>query len=204
MKADLRTRQAELAGSLFLPEAVRQHGKATCPQERHWSKLKHVTWFATASHSTCEVPSMRVFSAAFVPVSLLLLATPAFAVVHPHHHSSTQAMMHHSSANRSHHAEHAATEHFVPSISPERATEIQSALISKGYLTGTPSGVWDASSISAMQKLQGDNGWQTKLIPDSRALIKLGLGPNSSPVHPVSPNTVTPSTVANAQTAPAY
>jgi hypothetical protein len=28
-----------------------------------------------------------------------------------------------------------------------------------------------------MQKFQSDNGWQTKLIPDSRAIIKLGLGP---------------------------
>jgi hypothetical protein len=28
-----------------------------------------------------------------------------------------------------------------------------------------------------MQKLQADNGWQTKLVPDSRAIIKLGLGP---------------------------
>jgi hypothetical protein len=28
-----------------------------------------------------------------------------------------------------------------------------------------------------MQKFQGDNGWQTKITPDSRALIKLGLGP---------------------------
>jgi hypothetical protein len=28
-----------------------------------------------------------------------------------------------------------------------------------------------------MQKFQADNGWQTKLIPDSRAIIKLGLGP---------------------------
>ena len=29
-----------------------------------------------------------------------------------------------------------------------------------------------------MQKYQGDNDWQTKVLPDSRALIKLGLGPN--------------------------
>jgi len=28
-----------------------------------------------------------------------------------------------------------------------------------------------------MQKMQADNGWQTKMIPDSRAIIKLGLGP---------------------------
>jgi hypothetical protein len=33
---------------------------------------------------------------------------------------------------------------------------------------------------AAMQKLQADNGWQTKLVPDSRAIIKLGLGPNSN------------------------
>jgi hypothetical protein len=30
-----------------------------------------------------------------------------------------------------------------------------------------------------MQKMQADNGWQTKIIPDSRALIKMGLGPNT-------------------------
>ena len=59
----------------------------------------------------------------------------------------------------------------------ERATEIQQALIQNGYMTGEPSGVWDSQSASAMQKFQGDNGWQTKITPDSRALIKLGLGP---------------------------
>jgi len=31
-----------------------------------------------------------------------------------------------------------------------------------------------------MLKFQADQGWQTKLTPDSRALIKLGLGPNHS------------------------
>jgi hypothetical protein len=31
-----------------------------------------------------------------------------------------------------------------------------------------------------MQKFQGDQGWQTKLMPDSRALMKLGLGPDYS------------------------
>jgi hypothetical protein len=59
----------------------------------------------------------------------------------------------------------------------ERATQIQTALIKSGYLTGTPSGRWDSESEAAMQKLQGNNGWQTKLTPDSRALILLGLGP---------------------------
>ena len=68
----------------------------------------------------------------------------------------------------------------VRGIEPERASQIQSALIKAGYLSGTPSGVWDAQSEAAMQKLQADNGWQTKLVPDARAIIKLGLGPNAS------------------------
>ncbi len=65
-------------------------------------------------------------------------------------------------------------------ISPERATQIQNALIKAGYMTGTPSGTWDAPTQAAMEKLQADNGWQTKLVPDSRAIIKLGLGSSSS------------------------
>jgi hypothetical protein len=65
-------------------------------------------------------------------------------------------------------------------IDDDRATEIQAALIKSGYLSGTPSGHWDAASIAAMTKVQADNGWQTKLVPDSRALIKLGLGPASA------------------------
>ena len=66
----------------------------------------------------------------------------------------------------------------------ERATEIQSALIKNGYLTGEPTGRWDAQSISAMQKLQSDNGWQSKLVPDARALNKLGLGAQLTPPPP--------------------
>jgi len=65
-------------------------------------------------------------------------------------------------------------------IKPERATEIQQALIREKYLTGEPTGVWDTRTQAALVKYQGDNGWQTKVVPDSRALIKLGLGPNYS------------------------
>jgi peptidoglycan hydrolase-like protein with peptidoglycan-binding domain len=62
-------------------------------------------------------------------------------------------------------------------IDDSRATQIQSALVKSGYL-GESSGHWDAETQNAMQKFQADNGWQTKLIPDSRAIIKLGLGPS--------------------------
>jgi peptidoglycan hydrolase-like protein with peptidoglycan-binding domain len=65
-------------------------------------------------------------------------------------------------------------------IDSSRASEIQQALIREHYLTGEPTGQWDSATISAMQKFQGDQGWQTKLTPDSRALKKLGLGPDYS------------------------
>jgi peptidoglycan hydrolase-like protein with peptidoglycan-binding domain len=65
-------------------------------------------------------------------------------------------------------------------IDPERVTQIQQALIREHYLTGEADGKWDATTVAAMQKFQADNGWQTKLTPDSRALKKLGLGPDYS------------------------
>ena len=77
-------------------------------------------------------------------------------------------------------------------IDDQRATQIQTALIRSGYLTGTPSGHWDDQTEAAMTKLQADNGWQTKFVPDSRAIIKLGLGPNGEAVAsetiPFAPN----------------
>jgi hypothetical protein len=65
-------------------------------------------------------------------------------------------------------------------IEPSRVTEIQQALIREHYLTGEASGQWDAATKAAMVKYQADQGWQTKLTPDSRALKKLGLGPDYS------------------------
>jgi peptidoglycan hydrolase-like protein with peptidoglycan-binding domain len=62
-------------------------------------------------------------------------------------------------------------------IDPVRARQIQAALIREHYLDGEPSGVWDQRTKDAMSRFQAAHGWQTKVLPDSRALIKLGLGP---------------------------
>jgi len=70
--------------------------------------------------------------------------------------------------------------HGQQKIDPQRARDIQTALIREHYLEGKASGVWDDASQKAMQKYQTDNGWQSKTTPDSRALIKLGLGPDHS------------------------
>jgi hypothetical protein len=70
--------------------------------------------------------------------------------------------------------------HGQQSIDSDRVTAIQQALIREHYLSGEPSAKWDADTQAAMLKFQADQGWQTKLTPDSRALIKLGLGPDHS------------------------
>ena len=63
-------------------------------------------------------------------------------------------------------------------IQPERTLEIQQALIRDHYLSGVPTGEWDQATREALVRLQSDNHWQTKVLPDARALIKLGLGPS--------------------------
>jgi peptidoglycan hydrolase-like protein with peptidoglycan-binding domain len=63
-------------------------------------------------------------------------------------------------------------------IDNQRAQQIQEALVRDHYLNGEPSGAWDASTQEAMRRYQADQGWQTKQVPDARALIRLGLGPD--------------------------
>ena len=63
-------------------------------------------------------------------------------------------------------------------IDAERAQAIQEALIRVHYLDGEPAGMWNDASEDAMRRYQADHGWQSKVVPDSRALISLGLGPS--------------------------
>jgi len=63
-------------------------------------------------------------------------------------------------------------------IEPERAQAIQEALIREHYMNGEPAGTWNQASEDAMRRYQADHGWQSKTVPDSRALISLGLGPS--------------------------
>ena len=65
-------------------------------------------------------------------------------------------------------------------IDSDRVTQIQQALIREHYLNTDANGEWDSTTVAAMQKYQADHGWQTKLMPDARALKTLGLGPDYS------------------------
>jgi len=107
---------------------------------------------------------------------ILLASIPCLAAAPVRHTpSTTHANVRHAAPK----ATHKVVPAHVQGMDTERATQIQSALIKQGYLTGEPTGTWDSESVAAMQKLQGDHGWQTKLTPDSRALIELGLGPTT-------------------------
>ena len=113
--------------------------------------------------------------------ALLCATVPCFGITH-HRSTAASATIKHNSKS---HKSHASIRH--EGMEAARATEIQQALIKNGYMTGEPSGVWDSQSAAAMQKFQGDNGWQTRITPDSRALIKLGLGPQQDAMV-TSPN----------------
>ena len=104
---------------------------------------------------------------------------------HASSHGSTHAASHTSSSSQKSKSVHGkkgprqvAKKRGQQAIDSDRAREIQTALIREHYMEGEPTGAWDAATQAAMQRFQADQGWQSKQIPDSRALIKLGLGPS--------------------------
>jgi hypothetical protein len=89
-------------------------------------------------------------------------------------------------------------------IEPERAQAIQEALIREHYLSGEAAGTWNQSSEDAMRRYQADHGWQSKEVPDSRALISLGLGPSHDHLlNPESAMTTGPAAPSAASLTPA-
>jgi hypothetical protein len=144
-----------------------------------------------------SVLSIRA-SLAFV-LSLVIFASPAWASgtttssAHKralHHTTSSHTISGHPATahtttvaySRSHHAASRKRHvlHGQQAIDPARVTEIQQALIREHYMTGEANGEWNSTTQAAMQKYQADHGWQTKLMPDSRAIKALGLGPDYS------------------------
>lgn len=121
-----------------------------------------------------------------------LAVTPAFAS-RAHRPATAHHHRHHFHIRRHHHVVRGQR-----GIDSERATQIQAALIKQHYLKGSPSGEWDSTTEAAMQKYQADHGWQTKMTPDSRALIALGLGPDHSADGTPVAGTATPAPAATA------
>jgi hypothetical protein len=134
-----------------------------------------------------------------VALFVALAASPAFATK-VHSAPASKSAKHHP------HKKAAPKLRGQQAIDPARVMEIQQALIRVHYLSGEANGKWDDTTKTAMQKYQADQGWQTKLMPDSRALTKLGLGPdysnainakNSSFTPPPAAGTIPPAQAAD-------
>ncbi len=118
-------------------------------------------------------------------LSLLVCFALVTGVAHARSPHKTKS---HSTATKSaKHHKKSARKRGQQAMDASRVREIQAALIREKYMDGQPSGIWDLRSKTAMQRYQGDNGWQTKMVPDSRALIKLGLGPDRADL--INPDT---------------
>ena len=120
---------------------------------------------------------------AAIAMAAIILTAPAAQASHLRH-ARTKA--HHYVRHVTYRRHYYRYRHYVrhirgqQAIKPARVEQIQQALINAHYMTGEPDGQWDATTIGAMKKYQADNGWQTKIMPDARALVKLGLGEDYS------------------------
>ena len=131
--------------------------------------------------SPCFIEVTSVLSIRASLAIVLVSALAAFpALASPAHRASTGSHAHNLHRSGYRNASRSRRLHGQQAIEPARVTEIQQALIREHYLTTEANGKWDSTTLAAMQKYQADQGWQTKLTPDSRALLKLGLGPDYS------------------------
>jgi hypothetical protein len=129
---------------------------------------------------------------------------PTKTTVHPYHKTTAKAPAASASATKSPSAstkfagkrssrKKSARVRGQQKIDSERAQAIQEALTREHYLSGEATGTWNQASEEAMRRYQADQGWQSKTVPDSRALIKLGLGPSKDHLlNPESAMTTVP------------
>lgn len=71
---------------------------------------------------------------------------------------------------------------------PQRVSEIQTALAKNGAYAGTPNGKWDASTVEAMKKFQGAHGLNPSGKLDAKTLQQLGLGSQTAGIAPPTPS----------------
>jgi peptidoglycan hydrolase-like protein with peptidoglycan-binding domain len=62
--------------------------------------------------------------------------------------------------------------------------EIQNALITRGYLQGVASGVYDDATVAAMKRFQGAENIDVTGYPTAQALRRLGLTPGPDAKSP--------------------
>lgn len=97
-------------------------------------------------------------------------------------------------------------------MQPERASEIQQALATRGYLHQEPNGLWDDETRAAMKRFQENFQFPATGLPEAKSLMKLGLGPHplaeeldpefqthAEAVLPAGPDSSTPDTSSKSE-----
>jgi peptidoglycan hydrolase-like protein with peptidoglycan-binding domain len=174
---------------------------------RHWRHIALIAWLCLV------LPSLAISQSQTTPPKKPAKASTTLAKKHSAHSTSKSASSHKSSHSSSRtstqksksararkSSKQAPRKRGQQGIDSARAREIQQALIREHYMQGEPTGVWDSSTQAAMQRFQADQGWQSKTTPDSRALIKLGLGPNHD--HLLNPESAMTATTPTPKSAP--
>jgi len=141
--------------------------------------------FALTQTETSDSPKKPAQTSTPPPASKTTTPTSSHTATHTSHAASAQKSKSSHGKNGKKGSKQVARKHGQQAIDSDRARQIQTALIREHYMDGVPTGTWDATTQAAMQRYQADQGWQSKTTPDSRALIKLGLGP--SPDHLLNP-----------------
>lgn len=140
--------------------------------------------------------------------SLSTYASPATPALNPQQSSgSSPAAASKSSASSSkkkksskHHSSRREPTQKAPT--PERISEIQSALARGGYYQGQPNGKWDSNTVAALQKFQSDNGMNASGKLDAPSLQKLGLGSSTAGVDAPKPVSHSNSNASTASSTP--
>ncbi|MFY9802960.1 MAG: peptidoglycan-binding domain-containing protein [Candidatus Acidiferrales bacterium] len=148
-------------------------------------------------------------ASATLALALSAHASPAVSALAPPQSSaaapstSSQSSASTSKKKSTHHHHSSRRQSFQKAPTPERISEIQSALSRGGYYQGDPNGKWDSNTVAALQKFQSDNGMNASGKLDAPSLQKLGLGSSTAGVDAPKPLTHTTPSGSTTTSSPA-
>jgi peptidoglycan hydrolase-like protein with peptidoglycan-binding domain len=147
--------------------------------------------------------SIRFIRIATILALAFSVATGALAAASRPQESSTTAHPSTTKKKKSRRHHSSRRESFQKAPTPERISEIQSALSRGGYYQGDPNGKWDSNTVSALEKFQSANGMNASGKLDAPSLQKLGLGSSTAGVDAPKPLSHTSAAPANTTSASA-
>ena len=180
-------------------KVTRAHA-ARRPSPRSKANLRHAN---TVDHAAMK-PQAGLQAASYHPMAEPQSSSSSTASSS----TSTRASSKKKAASKKKHSSRRDTQ-MAPT--PDRISEIQSALARGGFYKADPNGKWDADTVDALQKFQSANGLDSSGKLDALTLQKLGLGsdvagystPKGIVEHSCCSMTPSPSHASLSQTAPA-